>query len=266
MRHAIALGARRLEYLAAGDPAGRVLVLLHAFPLSARMWKPQLAAVPDGWRFIAPDLAGFGGTDDHDEHSTTLDDYADDVVSLLDALEVRDAGVGGLSLGGYVTLAVARRAPDRITRLILADTKAPADNADQRAARDRLVETLDAGGPEAVATAMLPRLLGETTMRGGPELVEHVRSLVSANNSPGLRRAILRLRDRPDAAPYLADIAAPTLVVVGNEDTPTPVADARALVEGITGARLEIIDGAGHLSNLERPEAFTSALTRFLAA
>ena len=103
-------------------------------------------------------------------------------------------------------------------------------------------------------------------MRGRPELVEDVRSLVAANNTPGLRRAILRLRDRPDAGPYLADIAAPTLVVVGNEDMPTPVADARALAEGITGARLEIIDGAGHLSNLERPEAFTSALTRFLAA
>ena len=84
MRHAIALGARRLEYLEAGDPAGRVLVLLHAFPLSARMWKPQLATVPDGWRFIAPDLAGFGGTDDRDGDSTTLDDYADDVVTMLD--------------------------------------------------------------------------------------------------------------------------------------------------------------------------------------
>jgi pimeloyl-ACP methyl ester carboxylesterase len=264
MRHAIALGVRRLEYLEAGDPAGRVLVLLHAFPLSARMWKPQLATVPDGWRFIAPDLAGFGGTDDRDGDSTTLDDYADDVVTMLDALEVRDAGVGGLSLGGYVTLAVARRAPDRITCLILADTKAPGDNTDQRAARDRLVTTLDAGGPEAVATEMLPRLLGQTTMRGRSELVEHVRSLITSNRAPGLRRAILRLRDRPDAGPYLADVAVRTLVLVGDEDTPTPVADARALAGAITGARLEIIDGAGHLSNLERPEAFTTALTRFL--
>jgi pimeloyl-ACP methyl ester carboxylesterase len=266
MRHALALGARRLEYLEAGDPAGRVVVLLHAFPLSARMWEAQLAEVPDGWRFIAPDFAGFGGTDDRADGSTALDDYADDVVTMLDALDVHHAGVAGLSLGGYVTLAIARRAPDRITRLILADTKAPGDNADQRAARDRLAKTLDAGGPEAVATEMLPRLLGQTTMRARPELVEHVRSLITSNRPPGLRRAILRLRDRPDAGPYLADIAVPTLVLAGDEDTPTPVADARALAGAIPGARLEIIDGAGHLSNVERPDAFTGALTRFLTA
>jgi 3-oxoadipate enol-lactonase len=266
MRHRIALGARRLEYLEAGDPAGRVLVLLHAFPLAAAMWQPQLDAVPGGWRFIAPDLAGFGGTDDDDGDSTALDEYARDVVAMLDALDVRAACVGGLSLGGYVTLAVARRTPDRVAGLVLADTKAPADNAEQRAARDRLVATLEARGPESVATEMLPRLLGQTTMRNRPELVEHVRSLITSNGSPGLRRAILRLRDRPDAAPHLSAIAVPTLVLVGDEDAPTPVADARALAEGIAAARLEIVGGAGHLSNLERPEAFTGALTRFLTA
>jgi 3-oxoadipate enol-lactonase len=266
MRHAVDLGSRRLEYLEAGDPTGRVILLLHAFPLMARMWQPQLAEPPAGWRVVAPDLAGFGGTDDHDTGPAVLDDYAHDVVALLDALGVRGAHVGGLSLGGYVTLAVARLAPERVTGLVLADTKAPADTVEQRAARDRLVATLDAGGPAAVATEMIPRLVGQTTIRERPALVEHVRSLITANEPRGLRRAILRLRDRPDATPHLSDIGVPTLVVVGDEDTPTPVAEARVLSQRIAGARLEIIGGAGHLSNLERPEAFTAALTSFLTS
>jgi pimeloyl-ACP methyl ester carboxylesterase len=218
------------------------------------MWKPQLAAVPDGWRFIAPDLAGFGGTDDHDERSTALDDYADDVVSLLDALEVRDAGVGGLSLGGYVTLAVARRAPHRITRLILADTKAPGDTAEQRAARDRLVKTLDARGPEAVAAEMLPRLLGQTTTRSRPELVEHVRSLITSNRAPGLRRAILRLRDRPDAGPSLPGIAVPTLATrMRRRPWPTRERSPRRLPE--PGSRSSMVPATSRTWNAPRRSA-----------
>ena len=147
MRHAVMLGSRRLSYLEAGDPAGRVLVLLHAFPLTAQMWLPQLLAPPDGWRLIAPDLAGLGSTDDHESEPPVLDDYVCDTTALLDRLEIRRAHVGGLSLGGYVALAVARLASDRVDGLVLADTKAPADTAEQRAVRDRLIATLDAGGP-----------------------------------------------------------------------------------------------------------------------
>jgi pimeloyl-ACP methyl ester carboxylesterase len=265
MRHAVMLGARRLSYLEAGHPAGRVLVLLHAFPLTAQMWLPQLLAPPHGWRLIAPDLAGLGSTDDHEDERVALQDYAEDVVALLDRLGIRRARVGGLSLGGYVTLAVARLAPERVDGLVLADTKAPADTAEQRAARDRLIATLHDGGPDAVAVEMLPRLVGQTTARQQPELLADVRSQIGVNRAVGIRRAILRLRDRPDARPGLAAITVPTLVIAGDEDVPTPVAEAELLVQHITGARLEILAGAGHLSNLERPEAFTAALTRFLS-
>jgi 3-oxoadipate enol-lactonase len=239
-------------------------VLLHAFPVTARMWRPQLLTPPAGWRLIAPDLAGFGDTADRNGEPPALDDYALDVLALLDRLDVRCAHVGGLSLGGYVTLAVARLAPDRVTGLVLADTKAPADNLEQRAARDRLIATLESGGLDALATEMLPRLVGRTTATQQPELVVEIRAQVALNNTAGLRRAILRLRDRSDATPGLAAIIVPTLVIAGDEDVATPVSEARFLAEHIRGAALEVLSGAGHLSNLERPEAFTMALTRFL--
>jgi 3-oxoadipate enol-lactonase len=112
---------------------------------------------------------------------------------------------------------------------------------------------------------MLPRLVGATTGREQPELLAEVRSQIGRNGAAGIRRTILRLRDRPDATPGLAAIRVPTLVIVGDEDVATPVADAEFLAQQIPDSRLEIIAGAGHLSNLERPEAFTAALTRFLA-
>jgi 3-oxoadipate enol-lactonase len=263
MRTSVTLGSRRVSFLETGGTQGRVLVLLHAFPLTADMWQPQLLAVPAGWRFIAPDLAGLGDTDDH-TGEPTLDDYAADVLGLMDALAIPRAHVCGLSLGGYITLAVARRAPDRLESLVLADTKAPADNVAQRAARDKLIVTLDEGGVDAVASGMIPRLLGGTTQRDAPQLVEEVRSHVRRNEAAGIRRAILRLRDRPDATPGLSGIRVPTLVLVGEEDVPTPRADAELLATSIKGAHLEIIPGAGHLSNLEQPQAFNEALMRFL--
>jgi 3-oxoadipate enol-lactonase len=268
LHHVLRFGSRRVSYVEAGDPAGRVMVLLHAFPVTARMWRPQLLTPPARWRLIAPDLAGFGETDDRAGEPPALDDYALDVLALLDRLDVRRAHVGGLSLGGYVTLAVARLAPDRVTGLVLADTKAPADSPEQRAGRDQSIATLEAGGLDALATAMLPRLVGRTTgtQEPEPELVAEIRAQVALNNVAGLRRALLRLRDRPDATAGLAAITVPTLVIVGDEDVATPVPEARFLAEHIRGARLEIVSGAGHLSNLERPEAFTMALTRFLTS
>lgn len=263
MRHTLTSGRRTISYLEAGDPRGPALLLLHAFPLHAGMWLPQLDAPAAGWRVLAPDLAGLGQSSDHDG-SPQLDDFADDAVTLLDALAIRAAVVGGLSMGGYAALALARRSPGRVAGLVLADTKAPADTDQARAGRDRMRRLLAEQGPTAVGQEMLARLLGETTRRTRPDIVATVESLVLGNSPEGIDRAILRLRDRPDAVPGLAAITVPTLVIVGAEDSVTPPGDAQALASGVAGARLEVIPDAGHLSNLENPAAFNAALHRFL--
>jgi 3-oxoadipate enol-lactonase len=265
MQQHVMLGTRRVVYLEGGSPDGRALVWLHAFPLSAGMFHAQLLGAPDGWRVVAPDLAGLGATDDYEGSPPSLEDYARDVLGLLDALGIRQAVVGGVSLGGYVALAVWRLGADRLTGLVLADTKAAADTETAREGRAHMLEVLEARGPDGVADEMLGALLGETTRRTRPGIVSDVKALVLGNRPEGIRRAILRLRDRPDATPALRAIAVPTLVLVGAEDSVTPRADAESLANAIPGASFELIGEAGHLACLEQPEAFNAAVRAFLA-
>jgi len=265
MRQAVRVGPRHLAYLESGSGHGRTLVLLHAFPLNAAMWQPQLAAAPAGWRLVAPDLAGLGSSDDHDRTAVHLDDYAADVIATLDRLGITRAVVAGVSLGGYVALALARIAPQRLAGLVLADTKAPADTPEARAGRERMLDVLSDRGTAGVADEMIPKLLGETSRRERPGLADQIRAMTLTNDPEGVRRAILRLRDRPDATPVLATVTVPALVVVGEEDVVTPIAEAERLAEGIPGAALERIASAGHLSSLEQPAAFSRVLGDFLA-
>lgn len=268
-RSATRIGSRSRTYLdtAPGGPphppSARTLVLLHAFPLTADMWRRQLAAVPDGWRIIAPDLAGCGRSDDR-EPVASLDDYAQDVVALLDHLEVSSAVIGGLSMGGYTTFSVYRLAPERFSGIIFADTRAEADTPQGRLGRQALLERLDAGGPSAVADEMLPKLLGETTRRTNPDLETVVRGLILVNRPSGIGNAIRRMMARPDSTPLIARIGCPALVLVGEEDSLTPPDVARDLHRQIASSMLAVIARAGHLSNLEQPEAFNQALCRFL--
>jgi 3-oxoadipate enol-lactonase len=261
----LVLGERRFQWLEAGDASSpNILVWLHAFPVSSAMWTAQLEAVPAGWRMIAPDLAGFGGTTDHDG-PPSIDDFAVDIERLLRSLDAGPIVLGGLSMGGYAAFAFHRRAPNRLRALILADTRSAADTPAVRQARQTMLELLDRHGAAGVADDMLPKLLGATSHRSRAGLESHVRALIEANSVEGLRRAIIRLRDRPDATPQLRQIHVPVLVIAGEEDAVTPVDDARALSTGVRDARLAILPEAGHLSNIENPDSFNAVLRPWLA-
>ncbi len=255
---------RRVRWLEAGpERSSDVLVWLHAFPLSAEMWRPQLEEPPPHWRVIAPDLAGFGGTDDHAE-APSIDDFAADLEALLSMLTIPRAVVGGLSMGGYAAFAMMRRHPGRVRALILADTRSGADSPEARANRARMLSLVREKGAGGVADEMLPKLVGPTTHRTRPEVAWLVRRLIEAQPPDGIARAIERLRDRPDTTAGLPAIAVPTLVMVGAEDAITPPAEARALAEGIAGTAHVIIPLAGHLSSLENPVAFATAVREWL--
>jgi pimeloyl-ACP methyl ester carboxylesterase len=257
----------RLRYIEASprstDRPRGTLLLLHAFPLNARMWDGQLALADDGWRVLAPQLRGFDGGAD-EPPAATVDDYAGDVIDLLDALHIKQAVVGGLSLGGYVAFALLRLAARYIQGLILADTRPQADTPEAVAGRVRMLQLVQDKGPSAVADEMIPKLLGETTRRGAPAVEDHVRSLVLANSTDAIAGAIRALMSRPDSTPLLASIHVPTLVVVGEEDTATPPALSEEMHKAIAGSQLVRIPRAGHLSNLEQPESFNAALAAFL--
>ena len=154
---------RTIRFLEAGS--GWPVVLIHAFPLHADMWRPQLERVPEGWRFIAPDMRGFGPDAVAPPDQPTLDCMASDVTSLLDALRIDSAAIGGLSMGGYITFALFRRAPERFSSMILADTKAQQDTPEGLEGRRQMIALARTQGAGAVADSMLPKLLGPSAVR-----------------------------------------------------------------------------------------------------
>jgi len=258
------INGRNVRYLDAG--IGWPVVLLHAFPLNANMWRPQLERVPEGWRFIAPDLRGFGPDATPASGPITLDDMAGDIAALLDELAIDPAVIGGLSMGGYITLALFRRAPERFSGMILADTKAQADTPEGLDGRRKMIALARAEGSAGVAQSMLPKLLGKTTFERRPEIPHKVRAMIETAGTDGIMAAVAAMMGRPDSTSDLARISCPTLVVVGEEDGLTPVTDAVALQNQIARSRLVILPQAGHLSNLEVPDGFALALADFLSS
>lgn len=264
--HHYSVAGRTLRYLDTG--AGQPVVLIHAFPLSADMWAPQIGALPRGWRLVAPDLRGFRGLASPavpaPAGAVTMDDYARDVVALLDHLQIERAVVGGCSMGGYVTFALWRLARERVRGLVLANTRPQADTAEGRAKRGEMLALLERGGPGAVATAMLPSLLGKTTHASRPEVMARVRALIEANPPAAIAGAISALMDRPDSTPLVESMRVPAMVVLGLEDTLIPREAADLMFETLPNARLAVIARAGHLSNLEDPDLFNAFLAEFL--
>jgi len=243
---------------------GPTLVLLHAFPLDRTMWTGQLKGLSSDCHVIVPDAFGFGGTPLPSE-GWTIDGLADSVALLLDSIDQTEPVIlGGLSMGGYVALAFARRHPQRLRGLILADTRAEPDSAEAKAGRAAMIELGLKSGSSAVIEKMLPNMLSPVSFAERPEVVATVRRIVSTQKPESIAAALGALRDRPDARPGLSTIKVPTLIIVGEDDKITPPDAARTLNSAISQSKLVIISGAGHLSHLEAPEAFNAAIREFV--
>ena len=246
--------------------SGPAVVLLHAFPLNASMWALQREALAPHHRVICPDQRGFGGTQlGHDDPS--LDEVADDVVAALDARKVETFVLGGLSMGGYVAMAILRRHPERVSGLILADTKASADPPEAAANRRRIADAvIEAGNPSLLLDEVLPKLLGATTKERRPLVYGRVKALVERAPVYAVAWAQRAMAERPDSFDTLRAVPVPTLVVVGDEDQLSTPDEARAMADAVPDARFVTIPQAGHLSNVEAPEEFNAALLEFLAS
>jgi pimeloyl-ACP methyl ester carboxylesterase len=263
------IGSRTIAYLdsSPGGNESRTVVLLHAFPIGANLWEPQMRAVPQGWRLITPDLRGFGGSTELDSSSAlSMSDYADDVVDLLQELGISRAVIGGCSMGGYATLALYQAHPEMFEGVIIANSRAGADSSEARANRRNMLALVDREGPSGVATEMMPRLLGKTTRESNSSIEPFVRRLIKQQSPVAIRGAIHRMMHRVDSTPLLARVSVPALVITGEEDEMIPVDESRRMAGAVKGATLVLIPGAGHLSNLEQPEAFNDAVNKFLAA
>lgn len=241
------------------------IVLLHAFPVSARMWEPLLAALPSGLEVLAPDFRGAPGAPVGGAEPS-LDVLADDVARLLDDRGVDRAIIGGLSMGGYVAMALLRRHPERVAGLVLADTRATADTTEGRSNRLAMAAELESDPHSRVLVEKtLPTLIGPTSKAQRPRVVSAVHRLVGSTPPASAAWWQRAMSQRPDSFDILRAVRVPALVIVGMEDELTPPGDARAMVDVLADVTLVEIAGVGHFSALESPEPFAEALTAFAA-
>ncbi len=241
---------------------GAPLVFLHAFPLNRCMWVEQELALSPQFRVLTIDLRGHGESD-APLWRYTLDQAADDVIGLLDHLSIRQAVFVGLSMGGYILFALHRRYADRVRGLVLANTRAQADTVEGKEGRFQMAQTAYKNGPSAIADIMIPKLLSAATIQTKPELVGRVRAMIEGNQISGIAGDLMAMAERPDSVSLLGQITCPTQIIVGELDLPTSPSDAKLMADRISGARLTIIPGAAHLSNLERPDQFNETIRSF---
>jgi pimeloyl-ACP methyl ester carboxylesterase len=228
------------------------------------MWEPQFELADHGWHIIAPEFAKDAVGSTAGATTVTMDTYAGEAIDLLDALHVDDAVIGGCSMGGYLAFALYRRAPNYIRGLLLADTRAQADTPEALESRKKMLQLVADKGTPAVADEMVPKLLGETTRKTRPEVVDRVKSIALASSAQAVAGMIRALMTRQDSVAILSSIHLPTLIVVGEEDTLTPPAMSEQMHKAIAGSALAILPKAGHLPNLEDSRTFNEVVARFL--
>jgi pimeloyl-ACP methyl ester carboxylesterase len=237
------------------------LLLVHAFPVDARMWEPQIAALDaSGIPVVAPHLPGFGGTAEAPSGVMTMGSAAERCLQELDEAGVDQALICGLSMGGYVAFELWREAPERILGLVLANTRAEADPPDGAERRRDLARRLREEGNVLIANP--PPLL---SFKAGESLWDRVRGMIADQAPSAIAAASLGMAERPDSTADLVTIVVPTAVVISDGDTLIPPDVTSMIAEGVPGATLTTIEGAGHLSNLEAPEAFNRVLEQHLA-
>ncbi|AJF66028.1 alpha/beta fold hydrolase [Streptomyces vietnamensis] len=241
---------------------GPALLLVHGHPFDHTMWQPQIDRFSrTGYRVIAPDLRGYGATPlGATTGATLLGDFAEDLVALLDALDVQDCVLTGLSMGGQIAMELVRRHPERVRGLVLADTFPAAETEDGRKARNAMADRLLREGMRGYADEVLDRMVAPYNTHAAP----HVHRMMCATDPVAAAAALRGRAERPDYRETLTKVAVPALVVVGRDDTYTPVADAEEMHALLPDSTLTVIERAAHLPNLERPEEFDAALDAFL--
>jgi pimeloyl-ACP methyl ester carboxylesterase len=260
-RKQVILGKYQLSYLEEGK--GKTVILIHAFPFNALMWEQQLKELGKKFHVIAPDIPSFGSSQPTPP-LLIMEKAATFVSTLLDRLQVDKAAVGGLSMGGYISLAFAELYPEKIEKLILADTQAAADTPDKKEARKKTVQEIRETGSALFMERFIPSILGKTSLQDRPKVVEKVKQLVQMASPEAIVSALQGMAQRSARFHVLQRLNVPILIVVGEEDTLTPLSAARQMIRRGLHSQLQVIPKAGHLSNIENPGYFNQALLNFL--
>ncbi len=240
------------------------LIFIHGFPFDKSSWRPQMQFFQKTHRVIAFDIRGFG------KSNTTIDKdsiniYAEDLIKLMDALHIEKAIVCGLSMGGYVLLNAVHNHPDRFDAIILSDTKCEADSDEAKTMRLESIEAIKNGGLQAFIDGFAKKVFCQNTLDNSPKLVENITKLMLSTPQNTLISSLLALAERAEACVSLGNINVPTLIICGQEDAVTPPIHAKYLHENIKNSKLNFIENAGHLSNLEQSKQFNALIESFIA-
>ena len=251
-----------LGYDEAGS--GIPLLFIHGWPHDRTLWAGQMSGLSTQARCLAADLRGFGSSSVCGPWS--IDQFADDLAAFLAARQVDRAVVCGLSMGGYVALAMLRRHRPLVRALILTSTRATADTPEAREKRTRLIEFVRERGVEALADRQLKAMVGATTFESRPDVRESLRQMMAAAPLEGVVGALRAMAERPDSSGLLPTIDVPALVVGGAEDTFTPPEELQAMAARIPRCRLELLAASGHACAYERPGAYNHVVAEFLGS
>ncbi len=253
-----------MSYRDRGEGPGDPLVLLHAFPLNGRMFEPQMKAFSGNRRVVAPDYPGFGRSP-RTPAQPDVRYYAECIRGLLDRLGLERVVLGGVSMGGYVAFECMRLFPERVSGLILANTRPEPDSDEMRENRKKMAHRVAEEGVEVLIELQMERLLARSTLENDEEIVEKVRAMILESSPDGVVAALGAMRERPDSTPLLSKIGVPALVIGGEEDEISSPEVMAAMAEKIPDSRHVTLPRAGHLSNLEASDEFNVALREFLA-
>ncbi|MDD1793296.1 alpha/beta hydrolase [Enterovibrio sp. ZSDZ42] len=266
--HKIQINGRNMSYLDVGD--GPVVLFGHSYLWDSAMWKPQIDALSKQYRCIVPDLWAHGQSDAAPDSTTTLIDYANDVLSLMDSLDVEQFALVGLSVGGMWGTELVLKAPTRVNALVLMDTFVGYEPEVAKAKYVAMFDTIEQLEmvPPPMIDAITPLFFANDAEQENPELVAGFKEMLSALSGEKAKAIVQVGRmvfDRRDTFDDIEKLTLPTLIVVGAEDKPRPPLESMLLHDAIDGSEFVLIPKAGHISNLEQPELVNAALTRFLA-
>jgi len=247
-----------------GSPSALPLVLIHGFPFSHEMWRPQIGVLSEAFWVIEYDLRGHGGSSAGDGQYP-FEFFVDDLFSLLDHLKVRRAALCGLSMGGYIALRAIERNPERVSALILADTQARADSNAAKLKRAAAVRAIKTNGVKPFAGDFLKTVFTPQSLAAKSESVVAIKGVIESNSPTGICGALIALATRTDTVSSLSAIQVPTLILVGEQDLLTPVSASQEMHDKIVGSELRAIEHAAHLSNMENPDAFNEHVKKFLS-
>ena len=259
----ILIEGNNVSYVDEGQPGGIPIIFIHGFPFNKETWSNQLEVLKESYRVIAYDVRGYGNSETGNV-LLSVPQFAGDLFSFMDALEIETVIVCGLSMGGYIALNAIHHQPERISALILCDTQCMADSEEAKKKRMDTIVTIQKNGLSTYAHDSVMKLFSETSLNDKPEEVSSIEQTILQTRSETIINTLRALAERKETCSSLHNISIPVLILVGEDDQITPPPAAQKMNSLITGSRLQVIKNAGHLSNLENPDSFNSHLQIFL--